>query len=164
MVNYQQYLSNRISDLDKLSTIIPELLTNMTDVKKALGVASTGAIIDILEGFRKNLCELLGRDVHPAECDVYVKLVTQMALSSAIKDITIDILENNKIEELFETKKIIDKLIDKTCTSLGAIIHGFNRDDIKKLFGDSFQEMLSRFGGIQDSNPGEMFDNDYPNM
>lgn len=163
-VDYQQYLANRAMDLEKLSSILPELMLNQEEVKKVLGIASTSTMTKLLEGFRKNLCEFLGREVHPAECDVYVKLVTQMAMASAMKEITAGIIENMSLEDLFDTEKIVNKLVDKTCNNLGAIIHGFDRDDIKKFFEDSINETLSRFGGMHESNLGEMFGGDSPNM
>jgi hypothetical protein len=164
-MNYQQYYNYRLKDLDKLATILPEVFTNLEDVKIALGVAHTSSVVKLLEGFRKNLCDLLEREVHPAECDVYVKLVTSMAEAAAIKEITSELLDKDKmtIEDLLDTEKMVDKLVEKTCNNLGAIIHGFDGDEIKKFFGDSVREMLARFGGIQGPQIGDMFDEGTPN-
>lgn len=156
MVDYQQYLVNRVTDLEKLATILPELIGNLDEVKKALGVVSTSSMTSLLEGFRRNLCEFLGREIHPAECEAYVKIVTNMAMASAMKEITESIIDNMNLEDLFDTEKMVNKLVDKTCKNLGTIIHGFDRDDIKKLFGDAIHEMLSRLGGMQGPNLGEM--------
>lgn len=161
-VDYQQYLVNRASDLDKLSSILPELMVNQEELKIALGIVSTSSIIRLLEGFRRNLCELLGREVHPAECDVYVRVITQMAMASAIKDITANIIENKSLEDLLDTEKMVNKLVEKTCNNLGAIIHGFDRDEIKKFFENAIHDMLSKLGGLQNPNLGDIFGDDTP--
>ena len=80
-----------------------------------------------------------------------------MAMAAAMKDITENLIDTMSVEELFNPEKMVDNLIDKTCNNLGAIIHGFAKDDIKKYFGDAVHDMLSKFGGLQGPKFGDVF-------
>ena len=153
-MNYSQYCKHRVSDLDKLVTVIPELMNHMEGVKKILAMDNT-VLIEIAEGFRKNLSEILNRDIHPAECDVYLKLLTHMAFSSTMKEL---ISSEIPTEDLFKPTNLLDKIIDKTYTNLGALIHGFDRDDVKKYIADVMHEVLSDIKGF-DHTDGMFGDN-----
>lgn len=127
LINYKIYCENRIKDLEKFKDIcvgMPGIDTAINSVKDCMKLTKwTENIVKVLEKY-------LGRELHPAEADMYVQLLAGYAASQLTAKEQLDITSPE------DFIPIISKYIDK-------ILPGFYNKKAVKLSTNVMKKFIS---------------------